>query len=376
MDYSYNKGAIGAFCRLGEPGRLPVLGTMEAHVWTAEEQARLRELRLDPVRNPPQRLVALVQHFRAGGGVHRVTEAGTGPVSVSKVLARKVRDLTRQGKLEWVLGREADADADAPAWPGPCASGDSGETDVEEHAEELLSFAQRLRDRVTVPAPGPWVGSDGGAGPWAMWEGAADLSPERSIPDAREERVEAQWGIGPYDARSHPLFPALKQHLPGHRSWEALGELERRARVFRAATDHAFGQIDQVIKERLPGAAPTDIDALARSLLLHAHYRATTPGGGLEFSYEPQAKAEGGRIRWSLRLGQWSVGDKEEPRDLEPLRDLHRELAAAVPRWDAMSAMATAYRACQDAVRAFKEALGPDMALRRSLRSTRCDVCR
>ena len=346
---------------------------MEADVWTPEEQARLKGLRLDPVRTPPQRLVALVRHFQAGGGVYRVTEAATGPVSVAKALARKVRDLTRQGKLEWVLGREADADA--PAVPVPSASMDSGGTDAEEHAEELVSFAQRLRDRVMAPAPGPWVGGGEGDAPLAMWEGATDLSPERSIPDANEERVEAQWGIGPYDARSHPLFGALERHLPEHRCWEALNTLERRARTFRAATDRVFARIDQTIRKRLPGAAPTDFDALARSLLLHAHYRTATPGGGLEFSYEPQAKAEGGRVRWSLRLGQWSVGDEEEPRDLEPLRDLHRELAAAVPHWEAMSAMATASRACQDAVRAFKEALGPDMALHRSLHGTRCDLC-
>jgi len=60
-------------------------------------------LRLDPIRNTPAKLRLLVGHFlKPEASVFAVTE-GDGPVRVSKALARKVRDLTLEGALGWVV---------------------------------------------------------------------------------------------------------------------------------------------------------------------------------------------------------------------------------------------------------------------------------
>ncbi len=76
---------------------------MDGTTWTKEETTELRRLRLDPIRNTPAKLRLLVAHFlKPEASVFAVTE-GDGPVRVSKALARKVRDLTLEGALGWVV---------------------------------------------------------------------------------------------------------------------------------------------------------------------------------------------------------------------------------------------------------------------------------
>ena len=76
--------------------------------WNTEERERLKLLRLDAVRNPPDKLAALVTHFkRPNATVFAVTESGEAERHVSKGLAKKVRDYTSDGKLDWVLDRAA-----------------------------------------------------------------------------------------------------------------------------------------------------------------------------------------------------------------------------------------------------------------------------
>ena len=76
---------------------------MDGITWTREEVKELRRLRLDPIRNTPARLRLLVAHFlKPEASVFAVTE-GDGPVRVSKALARKVRNLTMEGLLGWVV---------------------------------------------------------------------------------------------------------------------------------------------------------------------------------------------------------------------------------------------------------------------------------
>ena len=72
---------------------------MDGMTWNSEEVKELRKLRLDPIRNTPDKLRSLVEHFlKPGASVFSVTE-GKGPVRVSKTLARKVRDLIQ--KVRW-----------------------------------------------------------------------------------------------------------------------------------------------------------------------------------------------------------------------------------------------------------------------------------
>jgi len=76
---------------------------MDGMTWNREEVKELRRLRLDPIRNTPAKLRLLVEHFlKPDASVFAVTE-GDGPVKVSKALARKVRDLTLESALGWVV---------------------------------------------------------------------------------------------------------------------------------------------------------------------------------------------------------------------------------------------------------------------------------
>ena len=87
---------------------------MDGMTWNSEEVKKLRRLRLDPIRNTPDRLRSLVEHFlKSGASVFAVTE-GKGPVRVSKTLARKVRDLTLEGALGWVVEDRPREEGDDP----------------------------------------------------------------------------------------------------------------------------------------------------------------------------------------------------------------------------------------------------------------------
>ena len=87
---------------------------MDGMTWNSEEVKELRRLRLDPIRNTPDKLRLLVEHFlKPGSSVFAVTE-GKGPVRVSKALARKVRDLTLKGDMGWVVEDRIRKEGDDP----------------------------------------------------------------------------------------------------------------------------------------------------------------------------------------------------------------------------------------------------------------------
>ena len=125
---------------------------MDGTTWTREEVKELRRLRLDPIRNTPAKLRLLVAHFlKPGASVFAVTE-GDGPVRVSKALARKVRDLTLEGELGWVvedgLRKEGEAHLGEPwvtlLWRYPAefaaaVAAYQGELEFEVQAKEIAS---------------------------------------------------------------------------------------------------------------------------------------------------------------------------------------------------------------------------------------------
>ena len=79
-------------------------------MWNTEEVQLLKELRLHPVQNSPEKLIGLIRYFAGpSASVFGVTEGNASP-RVSKDLARKVRDLMRDGRLDWVLARDQKTD--------------------------------------------------------------------------------------------------------------------------------------------------------------------------------------------------------------------------------------------------------------------------
>ena len=92
-----------------------------ANVWTNEEVKLLRHLKLDPVQNQPEKLCALVKHFtKPNASIFAITEGESKTeLKVSKGLARKVRDLIREGKLDWLAQRSSGGARDRTGmWPG------------------------------------------------------------------------------------------------------------------------------------------------------------------------------------------------------------------------------------------------------------------
>ena len=79
----------------------------------------IQEVAVGPCEEHARQVSVLVAHFlKPGASVFAVTE-GEGPVRVSKVLARKVRDLTLGGALDWVVGdgpRKEESDPSAEPW--------------------------------------------------------------------------------------------------------------------------------------------------------------------------------------------------------------------------------------------------------------------
>ncbi len=71
--------------------------------WTNEQKRRLKEMHFDPVRNPPERLKAMVKYFRTPGASLFAITDGDGPLHATKKLARKVRDYQAEGALDWVM---------------------------------------------------------------------------------------------------------------------------------------------------------------------------------------------------------------------------------------------------------------------------------
>lgn len=89
---------------------------MHGRIWTQEEAQQLRELRLDPVQDPPGKLIPLVNHFYSGGSIFAVT-GGKGPVQVSRDLARKVLRLSQNGELKWLLDQAHDEEVTQHSQP-------------------------------------------------------------------------------------------------------------------------------------------------------------------------------------------------------------------------------------------------------------------
>jgi len=89
---------------------------MDFKVWTKEHRIRLRKMHLDPVRSSPDRIRGMMKYFRKpDASIWGVV----GLFKVSRPLARKVRDYTLEGSLDWVIGEEPDRAQEIDAeWQG------------------------------------------------------------------------------------------------------------------------------------------------------------------------------------------------------------------------------------------------------------------
>ena len=172
--------------------------------WSKEEIDCLKQLHLDPVQDSPEKLVGLVKHFRGPRpSVFAITEGGKEP-HVSKDLARKVRDLTDKGRLDWILHRHPDDGKDGLTLKANRELVREDQTEqrsvmaVRAKLKSLIDEAKSMRERGTrqgLPPPWAWYVN------WnvrvkralqeefGMWPGLEEFSRRKGLKSRRRRKT-------------------------------------------------------------------------------------------------------------------------------------------------------------------------------------------
>lgn len=194
--------------------------------------------------------------------------------------------------------------------------------------------------------------------------------------DAEEESVEREWGFGQYDARTHPLFSLLREHLAPHSCWAELEQAEEEFRIYRDACERFRGVVWQEVKNRVPDHKDAEtMGAMVQSLMSDAYYQATCSSGGLRFSYEPQKVQVRDKPMWHLELGAWGVGLVQNLAELEPIASTHRELTRVLPGTAELKELCESDAKARLVMDRFQRGLYPDALLRKLVVNGRCCLC-
>ena len=102
---------------------------------------------------------------------------------------------------------------------------------------------------------------------------------------------------------------------------------------------------------------------------------ATGLDDGIAFSYDPHNRRVGLKTVWYLQLGQWAVGEEDDPRDLTKIADAHRGLRSAASTRGILSDVVARWATLGELISVFQSHLGPDPVLRRSVLMGTCDAC-
>jgi len=211
---------------------------------------------------------------------------------------------------------------------------------------------------------------------WEIWTGESSALQEVPSLHLEEADVETAWGASPYDARAHPLFPFLSEHLAGHSRWAAMDKARETIVAYRDACNTAVAEIEAGLRVELNRLDQDQQEAMAQSLLAQLFHRAAGYQGGLAYSHTPEPVVMAGQRRWYLRLGAWSVGPADKSLDLEPLARVHEALALSdVSTWSSLTALARTHRNAEAAIEAFQHTLLPEFAVARAIKSAGCGLC-
>ena len=166
----------------------------------------------------------------------------------------------------------------------------SFETDreSESHRRELYYFGLRFRDRLVLLAPHQAL-TEWTTAPeeeeQVFWSGRPAI-PARDPAEMSEEEwnVEEGWRGGPFNARRHPLFPCLRNHLAGESLWQDFELLEGQAKDYLGACRVGFATAVEKVKANLPGLPEVDVHSMATSVVAGAGRRASTETSSPDFS--------------------------------------------------------------------------------------------
>lgn len=214
--------------------------------WSREEIAHLRSLKINPTRSDPIKLRKLVEYASDPKTSRWGLEHGTGGAKASRLLARKILDLTRDGQLDWVLYRT----------PGP-------EFDRKIHNDLLVELGREFHKEVFRISP---------------------LFPSEIV----ERSLQDEWGIkasdDPLTSGHSDLMPLLVAHLDGTEQWRVL---ELRHKLHRAYVG-LCGQLRCVLTCAILECSNTRELKLAPSNEIYLHIRQ----GGDPASFVDQSDGE------------------------------------------------------------------------------------
>jgi hypothetical protein len=214
---------------------------MEREHWTSEEAAKLRKLRIDPVKNPLKKLIPVVEHFLKGDSVWAITQAGAGDLRISGSLARKVRDGVASGDLDFIVQLIR-----KPPPPGATAIRDESSdavrmtqlADMERHLQEIREFTETMKESLEIqelrlvglrPSVPGSTGRRGGA--------------------VRRPRLE-----------KHLLHRALRQHVKGEKLGSLLEEHDRSVEQITTTSGALMAEAEDWVRSQgLAEISPQDL---------------------------------------------------------------------------------------------------------------------
>ena len=230
--------------------------------WTASERGLLRSLRLDPIKSSPSRLRTVIEHFKSGSSVFAITEDER--VGVSKDLARKVRNLTYEGKLDWVLQRgepqpeeqESESTSQVGGQTGAAVADKTSQHTIFDdnfHHRTLVTLAATLLEQLSIPEVDSRILGDG-ATLEVYYRGRGD-------------EPGSAWYLGweshepTLEVETHPEYPYLEQHLGSDRLTEHLGRVKNHLRSHNGLKKELYFHIRKTAEERtgLPISPRNDI---------------------------------------------------------------------------------------------------------------------
>ena len=245
------------------------------------------------------------------------------------------------------------------------------------YQREMFYISTRVRDRILLPEGVSIVKTPIGRSR-LFWRGEDSSFPRSWAVDAEEFTVSMDGGHNFTDARRHPLFPLVEQHLEGNPSLQLLEDAETVIELCATAHQKLFTFINRRLISELPDLSPDGLKGMAFSLIMDAQHR-LAGYRGLPFSYKPVRTnplgIEGLPLAWHLELGFWRVGDVDNPEALTRAAQVHKLLIEAIPKWATYEWVKTTTDKAQQAIEEFQRSLRPDARLRRLLISSRCSEC-
>ena len=304
--------------------------------WSADEVRDLRFLRLDPVKNPRDKLVDLVRHFKGPKPSVWAVTAGAREDSVSRPLAAKVRDLTREGKLDWLLQDEGSTSLgsgrDIVTISGAASKAQEFQMELSGHWPGLRKAAATLDEQLWAPVPQLLALSN-----WDAWNDSLEI-------DCSGGRTNINLKI-----EEAPLFRGLKEHFPAHDAWTMLED-------WKGRVGFVHGQLPVLSKwvgDQLGGSdhskfhterfAPTIVSNAVEGVLrcrpVDDFYRRSA-----ENEYEISRDDE----RWLLTLVlvgvRYVIARSGTREDLDGLKRRHIELREKIRDLPELAAIVAAYR--------------------------------